>query len=234
MAGDLLPEFAISTKVGFFPSQGGGEHSLDPDRLLQALEKTNADLGRPPDLVFLHNPERSLTHAGEDATALLADACGALQEAVAKGLCRDWGVASWNPSTLLEPAGCAALLPSVLMVRSGLTVGAPALDAAEALATLWRPKAVWGMSPFGGDVRDPVWEKFDPRLFLQGPGETCSPIQAAFRVAYHLPEVDTVAVGTDDPGHLRELVDALPRKVDSAALHQYRTLLRERSRRQPA
>ncbi len=29
-----------------------------------------------------------------------------------------------------------------------------------------RPRAVWGMNPFGG-ARDPVWETVDARLFLR-------------------------------------------------------------------
>lgn len=90
------------------------------------------------------------------------------------------------------------------------------------------------MSPFEGDTAEPVWQAFDPRIFLQGPADDVSRLQAAFRLAYHLPPVETVAVGTDNPAHLREVLSALPRKVDSTAVHQYRSLLRERARRQPA
>lgn len=54
-----------------------------------------------------------------------------------------------------------------------------------------------------------------------------SRLQAAFRLACYLPPVDTVAVGTDSPAHL-------PRKVDSTAIHQYRSLFRQRAGRQPA
>lgn len=55
-----------------------------------------------------------------------------------------------------------------------------------------------------------------------------------FRVAYHLPRVDTLAVGTDDPGHLRELVSVLEGEVDDPTVQEYRRLLKERSRGQPA
>lgn len=59
-AGDLLSEFTISTKVGFFPSSRGPEHSLDPVRLRQAVHESAQDLGAQPDVVLLHNPEQTL------------------------------------------------------------------------------------------------------------------------------------------------------------------------------
>lgn len=234
MAGDLLPKFTISTKVGFFAGRGRPEHSLDPGRLVGALEKTNTDLGRVSDLVFLHNPERSVERDPEGARDDLAAACGALEGAVARGLCGDWGVASWDPSPLTGLIDGTTPKPSVLMVRSGLLVGVDALDAAEALAARWKPGAVWGMSPFGGDSGDPVWDTVDPRLFLRRPDEDCSRVQAAFRAAYALSPVDAVAVGTDNPSHLSELLDALRYEVDDAMIHRYRILLRDRARRQPA
>jgi aryl-alcohol dehydrogenase-like predicted oxidoreductase len=122
----LLDRCSLSTKIGFFPRHDGtAEHSLDAARLRQALEQTNRDLRRAPDLVFLHNPERSLFPA---------------------------------------PRG----------------------------------------------------------------------VQAAFRAAYHLPPVATVAVGSDDAEHLRELVDALHLNANEATVRQYRKLLRDHSRRQRA
>ena len=233
MAGDLLPKLRISTKVGFFSGHGRPEHSLDPDRLVRALNQTNADLGRAPDLVFLHNPERSLERAPERARNDFAEACGALQDAATRGLCGDWGVASWNPSPVSEVIDPTTPKPSVLMIRSGLLVGIDALDAAEALTGRWKPSEVWGMSPFGGDAGAAVWDTVDPRLFLQGRDDECSRPQAAFRAAYGLPPVEAVAVGTDNPTHLSELLDALRYEIDVAVIHQYRTLLRGRARRQP-
>lgn len=235
VAGDLLPSLTISTKVGFFPTGNGhAEHSLEPGCLLQALEKTNTDLRRPPDLVFLHNPERSLVQNRDHAAEALATACNALQEAATRGLCGAWGVASWDPSRLPELIDTTTPRPDVLMARAGLTVSTTVLDAAETLIAQWKPNARWGMSPFAGETADPVWQTFDPRIFLQGPSDDMSRLQAAFRLAYHLPPVDTVAVGTDNPTHLRELLNALPRKVDSTAIRRYRSLLREGARHQLA
>lgn len=234
-AGDLLPQFTVSTKVGYFPGRNGGEHSLDPVRLHAAVEQAADDLGREPDLVFLHNPEHSLCAAAPYDRDVLTQACTVLDDAVKKGLCAAWGVASWDPSPLPALIDPAAPKPSVLMVRAGLLVGARTLDAADALIKVWDldDGAVWGMSPFGGSVGAPVWARIDPRVFLRD-GSRFSHVQAAFRVACHLPRVGSVAVGTDDPAHLGELVDALTGEVEERTIREYRKLLRDRSRAQPA
>lgn len=88
VAGDLLPKFSVSTNAGYFPTPGGSEHSLDPNRLRAAVERAARDLGRAPNLVFLHNPEQSLTGLAEGtAHHQLTDAFAALADAVAHGLC---------------------------------------------------------------------------------------------------------------------------------------------------
>ncbi|MFH8803030.1 aldo/keto reductase [Streptomyces sp. NPDC017936] len=234
-AGDLLPKFRVSTKVGYFPGRNGGEHCLDPVRLHAAVEQAAEGLGREPDLVFLHNPEHSLRDTAPHGRDMLARACSALDDAAAKGLCAAWGVASWDPSPLLDLVDPTTPRPSVLMVRAGLLVGAGALDAADALVRAWDlgDRGVWGMSPFGGNADAPVWTRTDPRVFLRD-SSRFSRVQAAFRVAYRLPRVGSVAVGTDDPAHLGELVDALTGEVEERTVHEYRGLLRDRSRGQPA
>ncbi|WP_336116319.1 aldo/keto reductase [Streptomyces sp. PTD9-10] len=233
-AGDLLPKFTISTKVGYFPGPNGAEHSLDHVRLHAAVEQASRDLGREPDLVFLHNPEHSLHEAASQDGEVLAQACNALAGATAKGLCGAWGVASWDPTPLPSLIDTTMPRPSVLMVRAGLLVGSRTLDAADALTEAWHlgDGRVRGMSPFGGSTGAPVWDRVDPRLFLR---DSCglSRVQAAFRAAYCLPEVDTVAVGTDEPAHLAELIDALADDIDEQAIHEYRVLLRTRLRGQP-
>ncbi|AYN41119.1 aldo/keto reductase [Streptomyces dangxiongensis] len=234
-ASDLLPKFTVSTKVGYFAGPDGAVHSLDPTRLNLAVEKAAKDLGREPDLVFLHNPEHSLRKAAPHNQDLLAAACTALDDAKEKGLCGAWGVASWDPSPLLSLVEVTVPRPSVLMVRAGLLVGARTLDAADTLINAWNLGSgeVWGMSPFGSSTSASVWDRLDPRLFLQDGGRL-SRIQAAFRAAYHLPGVDSIAVGTDKPTHLGELVGALAGQVEERTVQEYRKLLRDRSRDQSA
>ncbi|MFJ9550324.1 aldo/keto reductase [Streptomyces erythrochromogenes] len=220
-AADLLPRFTLSTKVGFFPSAGSAEHSLDPSRLRLAIEKAARELGREPDTVFLHNPERSLAGLSPaDGHALLGNACTALADAARDGLCRAWGVASWDtqPLGVVRVEGLPS--PDVLMVRAGLLVGIDLLDATTVLRTAWHAGEIWGMSPFGGGHWK-VWEDFDPRPFLRPPHGDLSRVQAAFRTAFHLPTASAMAVGTDDPGHLAQLVQALNAEVDAATVSQY-------------
>lgn len=234
-AGDLLPKFTVSTKVGYFAGPDGAEHSLDPVRLHAAVEQAAGDLGREPELVFLHNPEHSLREASAHGQEVLAEACAALDDATAKGLCAAWGIASWDPSPLVSLIDPTVPRPSVLMTRAGLLVGARTLDAADALTKAWGLSGgeVWGMSPFGGSTSDSVWARIDPRVFLRDGGRL-SRMQAAFRAAYHLPRVGSVAVGTDEPAHLGELVGALAGEVEERTIEEYRNLLRDRSRGQPA
>ncbi|MFF4422291.1 aldo/keto reductase [Streptomyces sp. NPDC001549] len=220
-AADLLPKFTLSTKVGFFPGAGSAQHSLDPSRLRPAIEKAAREFGREPDTVLLHNPERSLTSLSPaDGHALLGSACTAMVDAARDGLCHTWGVSSWDT----RPLGMARVndlpSPDVLMIRAGFLVGIDLLDATTVLRTAWKVGETWGMSPFGGDHSN-LWEEFDPRPFLQPPHRDLSHTQAAFRTAFHLPSASAMAVGTDDPGHLAQLVQALGAKVDTFAVSQY-------------
>jgi aryl-alcohol dehydrogenase-like predicted oxidoreductase len=229
-AGDLLPDLSISTKVGFFPTCAGrSEHSLAPQQLRQAVEETAEELGVPPDVVFLHNPEHTLTPLeSEQASDVLAAASTELAAAVASGLCASWGIASWNPRHLLpaveEPGD--APIPQVFMARAGLTVSSRTLDAIEAAATLWglSPDQRWGMSPFAGHSTDPVWDQVNVRAFLPD-GSSCSNLAAAFRVSYELPRVSRVAVGTNNLGHLGELLQASRLSANDEVINSYRALL---------
>lgn len=220
-AADLLPKFALSTKVGFFPGAGGAEHSLDPSRLRLAIEKATQELGREPDTVLLHNPERSLTGLSPArGHALLGSACTALVDAAREGLCRTWGVSSWDT----RPLGMVGVddlpSPDVLMVRAGFLVGIDLLDTTAVLRSVWQAGETWGMSPFGGG-HGKVWEDFDPRPFLRPPHDGLSRVQAAFRTAFHLPSAAAVAAGTDNAGHLAQLVTALGATVDTTAVSRY-------------
>ncbi len=200
---------------------GGVEHSLDPSQLRSAIEKAARELGREPDTVLLHNPERSLTSLSPaDGRALLGSACTVLASAASEGLCRTWGVSSWDTRPLGTVGVDALPSPDVLMIRAGFLVGIDLLDAATVLRNVWQAGETWGMSPFGGG-NGKVWEDFDPRPFLRPPHDGLSRVQAAFRTAFHLPSAAAVAVGTDNPGHLAQLVTALGAEVDTTAVSQY-------------
>lgn len=139
VAGDLLAEFTLSTKVGFFPASEPATravHSLDPARLRAAVDQSCDDLGRAPDVVFLHSPERSLAGLTlRQSRDSLAAACDALTTATVAGQCGVWGVATWDPRPVVaalagDPSGIA---PEVLLLRAGLAVADPILTATEAL-----------------------------------------------------------------------------------------------------
>lgn len=231
MGGDLLAEFSISTKVGYFP--GGSrcnDHSLDPTRLRQAVETAVADLGRPPEVLLLHNPEMSLTGGVRDLQGdQFAVACAQLQDLTDAGWCGAWGISSWDPRPLLQTLDGQPLVPApqVLMVRAGLLVRAGVLAAGEQLADLLGvpPPGRWGMSPFAGSVCAPVWEQVDPRIFLDAEQGDVTRIAAAFAVAGQVPPVSRVAVGTSSVAHLHELVHASALRVDPDQVSRYRALL---------
>jgi len=236
-AADLLDEFTVSTKVGFFPAASGIEHSLDPRRLQQAIMTVPGELGRVPDVVLLHSPERSL-----DGADLAADhdrfiaACAVLADAAAEGLCGSWGVSCWDSRPLarlllVTAEGRGAIpRPDVLTVRSGLAVGADALEATEkAVAVLGVPPAGrWGMSPFAGDAAHPAWQRISPGAFLR-PGQQTDVMPAIFRLAFELPQVACVAVGSTSGEHLRDLSAAVDLEVDGERVARYRRLLAARA-----
>lgn len=228
-AGDVLPHFAVSTKVGFFPVGTGTEHSLDSARLRDAVWRAVDDLGIRPAVIFLHNPEQSLSgRAPGEAADVLRAACWVLAELAAFGLCDRWGVATWQPAGLIPAlAPCADRpQPDLVMTRAGLTLDAATLNAAEKLATLLRvsPANRWGMSPFAGSTAETAWRTTNLTPFLEA-GQPHTPLQVACRLAYELPHVSHLAVGTDNPAHLRELVAATELAVAAPAVDRYRQLI---------
>ena len=216
-AGNLLSSFEISTKVGFFPDG----HGLDPERLSAAVRQIPEELGRVPDTVLLHNPECS-PGGFEKACAALAD----LRDA---GYCRAWGISSWDPRSLTAREWSVPRA-DVVMVRAGLSVPAPVLDAAELLSARCGARTLWGMAPFGGDASDPAWSGVDTSLFL-APGERATRVQAAVAAAWALPGVERLAVGTSSAAHLEEVVHAESLTVSADTVGRYRALLRGRAER---
>jgi len=177
-------------------------------------------------VVFLHNPEQTLGGLPvDDARDCLDEACLALVEAVADGFCGSWGIASWDPRPVAA-AICLDLPPTVLLLRAGLTVAAPILAAADDLHRRLDipPGGRWGMSPFGGSTTDLAWQAVAQAGLLTD-GQQATAAQVAFRLAYELPPVTRVAVGTTNRKHLGELVTATELDVSAAAVARYRQLL---------
>jgi aryl-alcohol dehydrogenase-like predicted oxidoreductase len=213
---EITTQLSITTKVGFFPDG----HDLAPTRLSAAAHQIADDLGLPPSTLLLHNPECS--------PPMFARACEELIRLRDDGLCGAWGISTWNPAALLgrdvpDP-------PDVVMVRCGLTVPAHILAAGEQFILGLRPREVRGMSPFGGSTSAPLWSKFDPARFLDAASRAKepSPIQSAFAVAFAVPRVSAVAVGTHDSNHLDQLCDATELQADPDVVARYRFMLAER------
>lgn len=229
VAGDLLPQFRISTKVGFFPDGHGAHHSLDPGRLRTAIWQSVDDLGVRPKTIFLHSPERTLASMDvAQGSGVLAAACVVLAEAVAFGLCDSWGIASWEPESVLAVQGERRVCPKpdLLLTRAGLSLDAATLDTVDQLAVRLDvdPLNRWGMSPFAGNTRDAAWHTTNLAPFLDHDQPHTS-LQAAFRLAYDLPRVTHLAVGSDNPAHLRELVAATQLRVAAGTVDRYRQLI---------
>jgi pyridoxine 4-dehydrogenase len=216
IAGDLLPAFTISTKVGYFPDG----HDLDPARLRAAVEQSAKELGRSPDTVLLHNPESSVEG--------FADACVVLRKMRDAGLCKNWGFSTWDPRRLLE-ADWAIPRPDVVMVRAGLTVSAAILNAVDELVDRAEIAELWGMAPFAGNAHDSIWQTVDTSTFLLPGQQGGSALQAGIATAFAIPEVTRLAVGTSHVEHLAEAVGGSRLEVSTERVTEYRTLLRERA-----
>lgn len=235
VAGDLLSQLRISTKVGYFRDGDRDVHSLDPARLRQAIRQSIEELACRPAVVLLHNPETTLAALdpahGRDA---LSEATAVLQQARVAGECRGWGISTWEPASVLAALdgwrSDAVPVPDVLMVRGGLLVSAATMRDSERLRALFGTADRWAMSPFGGHADDALWDQANPHLFLSA-GQQVSSRQAAFRLAYELPGVDRVAVSTNSASHLDELLHATTLEVDHAKIAKYRQLLTARQAR---
>ncbi|NJQ03418.1 aldo/keto reductase [Streptomyces zingiberis] len=215
IAGDLLPAFTISTKVGYFPDG----HDFDPARLRAAVEQSARELGRTPDTVLLHNPESSVEG--------FACACTVLREMRDAGLCKNWGFSTWDPRRLLE-AHWAIPRPDVVMVRAGLTVSAAILNAVDELVDRAEITELWGMAPFAGKADDSIWQTVDTSTFLL-PGQQGGALQAGVATAFAIPKVTRLAVGTSVVEHLAEAVCGSRLEVSTERVTEYRALLRERA-----
>ncbi len=117
-------EIVVATKGGFIPFDGGypadprayfqerfirpgilrpedvvaGCHCMTPAYLRHQLERSRQNLGLEcVDIYYIHNPETQLQEASRDEfRQRLREAFHALEDAVAQGLMRMYGTATWN------------------------------------------------------------------------------------------------------------------------------------------
>lgn len=169
--------------------------------------------------MLLHNPESSVDG--------FADACAVLLDLREAGLCKTWGLSTWDPRPLLE-ADWEVPRPDVGMVRAGLTVPVGILDAVDELVLRAQITELWGMAPFAGNADDSIWQTVDTSTFLV-PGQQHNALQTGVAAAFAIPEVSRLAVGTSHVEHLAEAVGGTRLEINTETVTAYRALLRERA-----
>ncbi|MFC7344510.1 hypothetical protein [Saccharopolyspora griseoalba] len=220
-AGDLLERCTISTKIS--PRPG---HPPLRDQAWRAVE----DLGSVPAVMLVHNPETVVAGLSPtEARRWWSATAETMADLVARGACRMWGLASWDPrvlGALLDSrTGAQTPSPQVAMVRAGFLVPAGVLTASDTLLhQLGLPHANrWGMSPFAGQPH--LLDGINLTQFLTGPPPGAAQLPAALAAAFHLPEVSRIAVGASTPAHLDQLLDAVDVGIQHQRLSDYRQRL---------
>lgn len=214
--------FKISTKIGF--SRRG--HTLDPAPLLVDAETICNELGRAPDILYIHNPEESLRVLPTDeAGDLLRSTFELMAGLVRDGLAASWGLSTWDAEALcmLIRGTVVDTPPRCLMTQTGLPLTGPQVDAVLSLRDLLRvaPEDAWGAAPFGG-----------PRMAreiiavpgIQGLGGA-TPIQAMVLAAFEVPTTATVAFSSRSVSHISEVAEAVKMEPSSDWLARYLSLI---------
>ncbi|WP_258175420.1 hypothetical protein [Actinopolyspora mortivallis] len=224
-AGELLDRFTISTKVS---------SQARLPTLAEQAKRAAGDLGRAPAVILVHNPEHLLRDLDHDQACRWWTATAeTMSGLVTSGMCRSWGVACWDPRPVRDllgtPAWTQAPQPSVAMVRAGLLVPADVLTASEELLQrIPHTAGRWGMSPFAGapHLLDDI--NLAPFLTEDAP-QAAAPLPTALAVAFHLPGVSRIAIGTVSPTHLDQLATARTWPVNQQRLSAYRRKLMARA-----
>ncbi|WP_103502493.1 MULTISPECIES: aldo/keto reductase [unclassified Streptomyces] len=225
------PSLGLSTKVGVVPVRATAEaldhgvltveaarrgYSLAPSYVRWQLERSIAALGRQPDVVFVHNPERA-ERVGEQ----LAAAFRVLEEEAEGGRIGGYGVATWSglddeafdvPS-LVEMAHAAARrgthhLVAVQFPLSLVTAG-PVTAALDGQGPIAEARAheleVFASSPLhGGELPGLVTNQLAE--FIR-PG--LSPAGASLLAVASCPGVTRVLLGCSTAAHWDEALAAL-------------------------
>ncbi|WP_406206931.1 aldo/keto reductase [Kitasatospora sp. NBC_01560] len=244
------PDISVSTKVGFIsrtaalealaagvitPAQAEEGHSLRPSYVRWQTERSTVELGRHPEVVFLHNPER----IGERNTVLAAisRAFEALEELVAAGLIGGYGVATWSGfsagtftvndlvDTAFRAAGSRHHLRAIQLPVSLVALDA-AVEALDGLGPIGTAAAagldVFASSPLhGGDLPGMITRDLAE---LIRPG--LEPPEAALHVVASTPGISRILLGTSNAAHWQRAFRAIELPpMTAAALREIHRVL---------
>ncbi|KUL46738.1 aldo/keto reductase [Streptomyces regalis] len=235
------PDLRVSTKVGFFtpdiataargagvltPAEAASGQCLTHRYVAWQSRRTTAELGRTPDIVFVHNPERAARP--HDA---IASAFTALEVEARAGRIGGYGVATWtgfegtfSVADLLDIAtrcgGPGHHLAAVQLPVS-LVVLKPVAQALDGTGPLAEATAA-GLDTFvsaplhGGELPAMVTDEL---AHLIDPGST--PAEAALRVTASAPGAKRILLGSGRAQHWEaaQRVLALPPLPDKT-LHE--------------
>ncbi|MFI1799011.1 aldo/keto reductase [Streptomyces sp. NPDC020379] len=252
--GPVLGEFPavkVSTKTGFFTpeqaqaavtagvlpqGQAAAGYSLAPGFVRWQVKRSVRQLGRTPDVVYVHNPERAAPHVPH-IHARLRDAFVVLEELADAGHIGGYGVATWDglkhgvltvPGLvrLAEQAagsdrhGLVALQQPVnlvddMVIRQALDGKGPLAEAHDhGLMTV-------GAAPLrGGELLDMATDELAE--FVR-PG--LSPAAACLLVAASTPSLDVVLVSASSPAHWAGARDTLALPLGAKRLREITDVL---------
>lgn len=220
------PTVQVTTKVGFFVdplravAQGlatatdfVGNHALTADSIRCQLAHSTQMLGRPPDLVFIHNPERQRAARSEyEFRDLISRALATLEEARDDGLVDSYGVATW--ADLTDSAARPFSVPWFLDLAESVAGTSHGFEALQIPISLVRIEAVrragdsdpieeareaglqvFASSPLHGGELPRMMTPAFTRLF----GSDLSAEHACLRFVRSVPGVSTVLFGASSP-----------------------------------
>ncbi len=226
------PDLRVSTKIGFFtrdtataasnagvltPAEAASSHCLTHRYVAWQSRRNATELGRTPDIVFIHNPERATRP--HDA---IASAFTALEAEARAGLIGAYGVATWtgfdgvfSVADLLDTAtrcGGPSHHLAAIQLPVSLVMLKPVAQALEGAGPLVEAPAA-GLDTFisaplhGGELPAMVTDELAQ---LITPGTT--PAEAALRVTASAPGVRHVLLGSGHAQHWQaaQRVLALP------------------------
>lgn len=234
-------EIFVSTKVGYARNSQSlhrmvvagqlscdhivGNHCLSPVFIRKQIDRSVRDLRRTPlDMVFVHNPEHQLPRVGRAGLAsLVRQTFVELENAVAVGVLRRYGVSSWtglSSAKAAPPLSVSKLMQLATEIAGSrnhfkaiqLPVSLIRIEAAASFVLRGEGPigeatslglSVFGSSPLHGGELPPL---VDPELAaIIGPGEM-SVAQACLLFARSITGIECVLTSPTSSDQLRETI----------------------------